>query len=105
MPGGDRTGPLGAGPMTGRGAGYCGGYDAPGYANPGTRLGLRRGFRGGGHGWRQRYYATGLPRWARGGYTPWTPEQESVALKTYAERLQSQLDAINKHIEEIKQKR
>ena len=26
MPGGDRTGPLGQGPMTGRGAGYCGGF-------------------------------------------------------------------------------
>ena len=35
MPGGDRTGPGGAGPMTGRAAGYCAGYAAaPGYANP-----------------------------------------------------------------------
>lgn len=29
MPGGDRTGPLGRGPMTGRGAGYCSGFDMP----------------------------------------------------------------------------
>ncbi len=28
MPGGDRTGPVGAGPMTGRGAGYCNGFKA-----------------------------------------------------------------------------
>ena len=34
MPGGDRTGPAGMGPMTGRGAGYCAGYSVPGYANP-----------------------------------------------------------------------
>ena len=34
MPGGDRTGPLGWGPMTGRGAGYCAGYPVPGYLNP-----------------------------------------------------------------------
>jgi hypothetical protein len=34
MPGGDRTGPLGYGPMTGRGAGYCAGYVTPGYGNP-----------------------------------------------------------------------
>ncbi|MGI6207796.1 MAG: DUF5320 domain-containing protein, partial [Anaerolineae bacterium] len=34
MPRGDRTGPQGMGPMTGRGAGYCAGYGVPGYANP-----------------------------------------------------------------------
>jgi len=34
MPAGDGTGPRGMGPMTGRGAGYCAGYGAPGYANP-----------------------------------------------------------------------
>ena len=33
MPAGDGTGPLGFGPMTGRGAGYCAGYPVPGYAN------------------------------------------------------------------------
>lgn len=41
MPGGDGTGP-----MTGRGAGYCAGYTAPGYANPvvfGGRLAEGRG--------------------------------------------------------------
>ena len=26
MPGGDRTGPMGMGPMTGRGLGYCTGF-------------------------------------------------------------------------------
>ena len=34
MPGGDRTGPAGFGPMTGRAAGYCAGYTVPGYMNP-----------------------------------------------------------------------
>jgi len=34
MPRGDRTGPLGMGPMTGRAAGYCAGYPVPGFANP-----------------------------------------------------------------------
>jgi len=76
MPGGDRTGPMGAGPMTGRGAGMCAGYDVPGYMNPywgrpgrgfgrGQRFG-RGGGMGGGRGWRNQYYATGLPGWARG---------------------------------------
>ena len=74
MPGGDRTGPLGAGPMTGRGVGICAGYDVPGYMNPsfgrgfgyGRGRGFGRGFQGGGRGWRHQYYATGLPGWARG---------------------------------------
>jgi len=34
MPLGDRTGPLGLGPMTGRAAGFCAGYPVPGYLNP-----------------------------------------------------------------------
>lgn len=34
MPAGNGTGPLGMGPMTGRAAGYCAGYPAPGYMNP-----------------------------------------------------------------------
>jgi hypothetical protein len=54
MPRGDRTGPQGMGPMTGRAAGYCAGYDVPGYANPmpGRGLGLGRGGRGRRAGWR-----------------------------------------------------
>ena len=31
MPRGDRTGRNGFGPMTGRGLGYCAGFDTPGY--------------------------------------------------------------------------
>ena len=34
MPWGDGTGPRGLGPMTGRAAGFCAGYPAPGYMNP-----------------------------------------------------------------------
>jgi len=34
MPGGDGTGPMGMGPMTGRAAGFCAGYGVPGYMNP-----------------------------------------------------------------------
>lgn len=32
MPFGDRTGPQGTGPMTGRGTGYCAGSGRPGFA-------------------------------------------------------------------------
>ncbi|MEA1950302.1 MAG: DUF5320 domain-containing protein [Planctomycetota bacterium] len=72
MPGGDRTGPMGMGPMTGRAAGYCVGSPTPGFANaPGGRgLGGGRGFGGGrggrgGRGWRNQFYATGLTGWQR----------------------------------------
>ena len=34
MPRGDGTGPVGMGRMTGRGAGFCAGFAAPGCANP-----------------------------------------------------------------------
>lgn len=34
MPRGDRTGPMGLGPMTGGAAGYCAGFPIPGYVSP-----------------------------------------------------------------------
>ena len=45
MPRGDRNGPDGMGPMTGRGAGLCNGSNVPGYVNQGTAYG--RGIRAG----------------------------------------------------------
>ncbi len=45
MPRGDRTGPMGMGPMTGRAAGYCAGFSAPGFVNHAPRMGM--GFRRG----------------------------------------------------------
>jgi hypothetical protein len=45
MPRGDRTGPQGEGPMTGRQLGYGAGYDSPGYTK-GSGMGMGRGFFG-----------------------------------------------------------
>lgn len=104
MPGGDRTGPRGAGPMTGRGAGYCGGNDMPGYAQLGNRMGLafRRGF-GGGRGWHHRYNATGLPGWQRVIINPApSQEQDLTWLTQEASQLKEQLDALNRRIDELK---
>jgi len=123
MPRGDGTGPMGMGAMTGRAAGYCAGSGVPGYANPvpGRGFGMGfgrgcgawgRGFGGGGRGWRNMFYATGLPGWMRfGGYaapygypTPYQkpdPEMEKQALKNQAEALQSELDFIKKRLGEI----
>jgi hypothetical protein len=113
------------GPMTGRGAGYCTGYGAPGYANPwsgrGFGMGWGRGGGGGrGRGWRNRFYATGLPGWARYGYAqawgapppaaygsygaPPTPEQETEFLKSQAEMLKQELDVISQRIAELEKK-
>ena len=132
MPRGDGTGPAGMGPMTGRAAGYCAGYDAPGFANPvpgrGYGMGWGRGW-GGGRGWRHRYYATGVPGWLRFGYGPaWgapaygapyaasyagpyaapygpeiTREQEVEALRSQAEYFQQALDGISKRLEQLEQ--
>jgi hypothetical protein len=58
--------------MTGRGAGFCAGADRSQLVNQrlgfgfGGGRGLGRGFQAGGRGRRNRYYATGLPGWARG---------------------------------------
>ena len=133
MPGGDGTGPTGMGPMTGRATGFCAGYPVPGYINPiGGRgyWGWGRGFRGGGWGRRNWYYATGLTGWQRAGYgwpawgsgvSPYAyggavnpyayggapfapaiaPQQELDGLKGQAEYLEDTLDGIKKRIEEL----
>jgi hypothetical protein len=102
MPRGDRTGPAGFGPMTGRGAGFCGGSAIPGYLNRPGWMGGDYGTRGR-RGWRHRYYATGMPRWAWTGYTQRQPppEEELATLKQQAEWLKEELDEINRRIEEL----
>ena len=119
MPRGDGTGPAGMGPMTGRGAGFCAGYPTPGYMNPagGRGFGFWGRGRGGGRGWRNQYYATGWPGWARAGLgygawgspvAPWTgpvtpaPQQEIEALKQQAAYFQGALEDIQKRIEELR---
>lgn len=52
MPRGDRTGPAGAGPMTGRSAGLCAGQNNPGYMTGGGGFGRRCGR---GFGFRNRF--------------------------------------------------
>jgi len=66
MPFGDRTGPRGMGPMTGRGAGYCSGSDRPGFASPG----LGRGWSGAGRG-PGRGLGGGMGFGFRGASPPW----------------------------------
>lgn len=112
MPGGNGTGPLGMGPMTGRVAGYCAGYGMPGYTNPIPGRGFGMG-RGGGRGWRNRFYATGVPGWAAGAGMPYgapyampyvsapTKEQELDMLKGQAEQFETALGDIRKRLHEL----
>ena len=118
MPGGDRTGPLGRGPITGRAGGYCTGYDRPGYANPWSgrrrqggrggdwRWGVGRGF---GYGWdrernRERAY------WGRSYdlYRGWAhPERTQAYERTWlqeeAEFLKRELKQIQNRLANLKE--
>ncbi len=113
MPRGDGTGPNGAGPMTGRGAGFCAGNRAPGYMNPGPGCGPwgrgRRGAGGRGLGWgfRGGRGPIGGPwaGWDAYGQAPYatgpTPAHELGALREQAEYFGGALDDIKKRIEEL----
>ena len=100
MPRGDGRGPLGEGPMTGWGRGYCGGYARPGFVGNGRGrgagfgrgygLGLGRGF---GYGF-QRY--TDAPVYSK--------ESEIDALNNEADFLKSRLDAIMNRISSLSKK-
>ena len=105
MPGGDRTGPAGTGPMTGRRLGLCAGYGVPGYQNfyPGRGYwGRGRSLRGRvGRGWRHfggvGYGYPGDPFPSPIGQPD--PKQEKQFLKDEAEALQAELDSIKKRLE------
>lgn len=95
MPGGDRSGPLGQGPRTGRATGYCAGYEVPGYmsARPNDGFGgfgRGRGHGGGRRGWRHQFYATGLSGWQRADRAPApsAPPSHEVELKMLETDLQ-----------------
>ncbi len=118
MPGGDRRGPRGMGPRTGRGLGYCAGSDRPGYqtdAAPAAggwgfhRAGGGRGF-GQGFGYGRGYghgagFGHGFGRglgWgfhrAYGAYDgpAYTAEEEVADLKTQIKILEDRIARINK---------
>jgi hypothetical protein len=126
MPGFDRTGPMGAGAMTGGGRGFCnpagaaygplygGGFGYGRGFGRGRGRGFRRGFglgfgRGRGFGWRTFY-----PAWDAGygpAYGPlygnpygMSPEDELQMLKNEADAIKSDLEGINKRIEELESK-
>ena len=102
MPRGDSTGPMGMGSMTGRSAGYCAGYNMPGYLNKaggrGCGMGFGRRNNFGGSGRRNRFFAGGLSGRTWG--SP-DPEKEKQALQSQVGFLQTKMDAIKKRIDEL----
>ncbi|MFX1346002.1 MAG: DUF5320 domain-containing protein [Promethearchaeota archaeon] len=114
MPGGDRTGPRGLGARTGRGLGYCAGYDTPGYTKgPGMGLGRgwgrgRGGFRGRGFGYGRGWeWDYGFPFYSR--YVPVVPSQISPEnqlsmLKQEKDYLETELNSIKSAIDDISKK-
>ncbi len=113
MPAGNGTGPMGMGPLSGRGMGYCAGFGVPGYANPGGVAfgrgrgcggGSGRGFGGGGYGRRNVFMATGVPGWQRAGGA-WAqpgPAAEAQVLEQRATALQNELEAVRGRLDTLK---
>ena len=97
MPRGNGTGPMGMGPMSGRGAGYCAGLETSGYANRG--LGCGGGF-GGGRGRRNQFQATGLTGRQRTEMVSSAVDTE-VILRNQAEVLQRRLDVVRGKLAEM----
>jgi hypothetical protein len=90
MPRGDQTGPAGAGPMTGRGAGFCAGFNQPGFATGG---GFGRGM---GRGFRNRFFAG----WGNAPQAPVQPANQAdriSALKAQMDRIQQQIDSLEEN--------
>ncbi|MBN2217867.1 MAG: DUF5320 domain-containing protein [Pirellulales bacterium] len=100
------------GPMTGRQAGLCAGYNTPGFLNRGFGL-FGRGRGGGGGGGRGRrnwFYATGLTGWQRAAMGAAAPTAATAATtadveKQYLEAqigtMQSQIEALTKRLADI----
>ncbi len=102
MPRGDRMGPMGAGPRTGRGLGYCAGYDTPGYTRgygngfgQGLGYGRGRGFGRGYFGYNQPVAPTAAP----------VAHPENLdGLKEEAKSLSSRLKSLLDTIEQLSSK-
>ncbi len=118
MPGGDGTGPMGMGPMTGGGRGFCAvpmrDWNGPfgrrffgrgrgrGWGRGGgfgRGLGWRHGWSGYGPAWGYPYGVT--PYYGDPSVSEFTPQQEAEMLKKEAKAMQDEIDSINQRIGEL----
>lgn len=107
MPRGDRTGPNGMGPMTGRATGFCAGNNQPGFTTSGGGMG--RGFGRGVRG----FFGRGMGRWfgtapvnygVPANWSAPTKEEELASLKNQASAYEQGLKDINQRIKELDNK-
>ena len=113
MPGGDGTGPLGRGSMTGRAAGFCAGYPSPGYANPSFGQGFGRGWgRGFGRGfwgrrtlWRGPLYQDPYYPPFRGVFPTQNKEEEKTYLEEMVKGLEEEIKDIRARIKELSEEK
>jgi hypothetical protein len=98
MPFGDKKGPLGEGPKTGRARGYCGGFGRPGRFDPAPGLGLGRGSRGQGKRLRNR---GGNPSATPATVAPADAQQEVVELKAGLDSLLTSVNQLRQRLDEI----
>ena len=106
MPVGDKTEPLGEGPVTGRGLGYCTKHPAPGYANSNTGPGYHRGlgYRGGvGRGRRNQFRNCA---WDSSDFkrSSVTPSHQGRTLHEEWESFQENIKRIDKVLKDMKKR-
>ena len=106
MPRGDRTGPNGMGPRTGRGLGYCTGDQGPGFTSFGFgggwgRRGGGRG-RGVGRGWRNMNFANDMAGRVYPVVPTITKDDEISWLESQAQGLKAALQEVQKQLDDIK---
>ncbi|MCF7858230.1 MAG: DUF5320 domain-containing protein [Candidatus Cloacimonetes bacterium] len=100
MPRGDRTGPNGMGPMTGRVLGYCNNFASPGFGKMNPR-GMGRGYFGRGGG-----FGRGFRRFPNSGWNyanvPDSKTQKAI-LEDEIKLLSDQLEDMKKQLTELSQ--
>ncbi len=113
---GNRQGPDEMGPMTGRGLGYCNGYESPGFTKGAPRGGSGFGF---GRGYGRSYgrgYGRGFGNYGRGFRNPefvqnpnytapqYSKKDEEKFLESEIKTLKEQIKATEERLSELKKK-
>jgi hypothetical protein len=99
MPGGDGTGPIGSGPMTGRALGTCTRYPTPRYG--------RSFSRGWGRGVNRRFCGQGRGIWWRGSSLESNvnpaiyKEEEKTYLENLVKNLENEIKAVKDRLQEL----
>ena len=108
---GNRMGPNGMGPMTGRGLGYCNGYESPGYTKDAPRggagfgRGFGRGFERGygrGFGYGAGYGNQGFSNYPNYPAPQYSAKDEEKYLESEMNTLKNQIKTMEARLSELK---